>query len=446
MKPTSLLIQSALMFFGAVLFHFTGQTYLFWLITVFDVVAISIKYNYATARICCYLLLIVVSLCGDTNYLLRYSIIDLIITFSIIMINGHTISIQFKSYKLLYPWIVLLAAGTIGGFFYSIDRTSYYSGIQIYALLLLVILCSILIDNYNISHGNQKMHLQTIIYIFALSNIGLVILFYISNPLPVLVSEHRALISLLGSSGIRSNTLAGIISTYLIILYFCRNQFKKITIKMIWVILLFMDIIMIIFLQSRGAYVAIGTVALIAIFDKVMIDRNISISDLVKISCLVVFITFLLVSPNIKTTIVGRIFARFINDASDISNGRFDLYIRALNMWKYHPLFGNGFLQFDAMGRMSDPHNWVLGYLDSTGVIGTVGFIIFIIIVIKPIRQVSVSNNSFRYGVIAQVIHGLFEPVLTQNFTLSFFIVICIISYLSISDNTLGLSGERFEY
>jgi O-antigen ligase len=48
-------------------------------------------------------------------------------------------------------------------------------------------------------------------------------------------------------------------------------------------------------------------------------------------------------------------------------------------MWQSHPIIGNGFLQFYAFNISNgDPHNFVIGYLGSVGILGTVAFFAYI--------------------------------------------------------------------
>lgn len=423
MNTLFVILPTIFIIIGATIFVNTGTTYSLWLISILIFLGVWKKRNYITARVTIYLCLLLITLCGNTNFLMYYAPLDLAIVFTIILVERHKIP---RRYSFSMPWIVLLFTGTLGGLLFSVDKVSFHIGIEVYFLLALILLSTELLQKI------QIMDFSYVIKILLAVNGGILTLFWGSNTIAELTVKSRALIYLLGDRGIRSNTLAGIIVTFLCIIFVLKNNFTSFFNKIVVYAIIILDIMVLIFLQSRGAYIAVVTVALVSLIENQTIKKSYNRRQIVKTIVVFLVLIMLLALPNTQSIFENYVLERFVSNTSDISNGRFELYRETIQMWARHIFIGNGFLQFEAFQiAYADPHNWILGYLASTGIIGTVALIIFMVIVVKRNKTVGTLSRAFRYGVLAEIIHGLFEPVLTQNLPLSIFVVVCMLAYLS---------------
>lgn len=72
----------------------------------------------------------------------------------------------------------------------------------------------------------------------------------------------------------------------------------------------------------------------------------------------------------------------------DVSNGRFDLWIQAYDVWWEHPILGGG---FESVGRAigMGAHNTYIQLLCDTGLIGFMFFILFLITIIVKVHRKS---------------------------------------------------------
>lgn len=408
---------------GAAIFVNAEITYPLWLLSILIFLGVWKKRNYITARAIIYLYLLLITLCGNTNFLMYYAPLDFAIVFTIILVERHKIP---RKYSLSMPWVVLLFTGALSGLLFSVDKGSFHIGIEVYFLLLLILLSTELLQKI------QTMDFSYVIKILLAVNSGILTLFWGSNTIAELTVKSRALIYLLGDRGIRSNTLAGIIVTFLCIIFVLKNNFRNFFNKIVVYAIIIFDIIILIFLQSRGAYIAVATVVLVSQIENQTIKKSYNRRQIVKTIVVFLVLIMLLTLPNTQSIFENYVLERFVSNTADISNGRFELYREAIQMWGRHIFIGNGFLQFEAFHiAYADPHNWILGYLASTGIIGTIALIIFMVKVVKRNKTVGTLSRAFRYGVLAEIIHGLFEPVLTQNLPLSVFVVICILAHLS---------------
>lgn len=427
MKKLILLIETIVYVISALLFTQTGEISFLWVISIVDILIVWKEYNYSTARIIMFFSLFLITLCGNTNYLMFCAIADFVITITIVLLGDHTIS---SKWKVAVPWIVLTLTGSISGLLFALDKTFYHVGVEVYVLLLLILLSSEFLS------GKQTIAYSIVLRNICAINAGIVALFFSTNTFSDLLIKARALIYLLGETGIRSNTLGGIIVVFMAILFFSRIMFENIYDKVILYSILLLDVVILIFLQSRGSYVALAIIFLISSLEKILVDKNFNRSDMIKAFLTSAVAIILIFLPSIQNVLNNYVFARFFN-RTDISNGRFDTYLKSIDVWLEHPLCGHGFLQYAALEiENADPHNFILGYLISTGLIGTMAFLVFLIKVYNSKGSRVMLNRAFKYAVLAQIVHGLFEPVLTQNLPLSLFIVICV----------LTVDSKRLEY
>lgn len=415
-----LLLEIILSVIGCLSFTLTKNIALLWGIALGNFTISWIKYNYSTSRIVTFLFLFLITLCGNTNYMLYFAAVDAIIGFIIMMLNGHCIP---KKTIALFPWIFMVLFGIIGGLLFAVDKTSFHIGIEVYVLLTAMLLTTELFIPKN------KIEFDFIVKILCVINIGIVSLFFLSNSIDGLLSITRGLIRLLGETGIRSNTLAGIVLVFFIGLYSLRGHFKTVVEKTVLYVTLSFDVIILLFLQSRGSYVAIAGTVLFSACEVLILEKNLDKKNILKGIIALLALIVLLFIPSIQNVLNEFVFGRFFSFGSDISNGRIALFQKAVDMWKNHWLIGNGFLQFDGYGmEFGDPHNFILGYLASCGLFGFIALCVFLFRVFRlKDYNTRIDIKPLRYIMLAQIIHGLFEPVLTTSLPLSLFILTCIL-------------------
>lgn len=423
MRRNGLILEIILIAFCMLIYSNFGVIFPLWLMALLLMIFTWKVYNYATARIINFFVLFLITLCGDTNYLMFYAVVDFIIVCVIVIRHNCKISIKFE---IASYWIVLTIIGIIGGLLFACDKISFHVGAEIYLLLSLLLLSS------EFLYKRQKINFKAILWIICSTNLGIIVLFFSKNSISELLVTERALIYLLGDSGIRSNTIGGIIITFIVMLFYVKKSNLHIANKITCYAIVVLDIVILAFLQSRGSYVALAVVIIVSILEKIIIQKKLGLKELRRSVGILIVAIILFALPSIQNILNNYIFVRFFSQSSDISNGRFVLYNEAFDMWKLHPIVGNGFLQFFEFGiENADPHNFILGYLASCGILGTVALFAFLIKVLVPKYSLNWLCKPFRYAVLAQVIHGLFEPVLTTNLPLSLFLVTCILSIAS---------------
>lgn len=417
-----LIIQCLLLVASVGLFCISGNQVFMIIVAVLISFSILKKSNYATARMCFMLYLFLITLCGNTNYMLYFFAIDFLIVMFICIIHRESILMHING---SFMWAGILLIGFISGALYAKDTISLHVGILVYTLIFLMVISTENIANI------QKINFSFLVYAFINTNIGILFLFFYNNSLAELLVGQRGLIRLLGDEGVRSNTLGGILVVlFIFMLYFptttLRNngpmkyQKSKMQILLRWVCIIG-DIVILLFLQSRGSYVAVGGVLLLGVIWNLKDGRNLSKYDVLKIGVWIVILLIAIFLPNVLNFFGEHLVSRFLG-REDLSNGRLPLYEVATNMWKQHPLIGNGFLQFSAFNmETSDPHNFVLAYLASIGIIGTICLFIYLIGIL--FWKSKTTNRCLIFIVFSQIIHSLFEPVLTTSLPLSLFIV-----------------------
>lgn len=388
------------------------------------------KTNYVTTRIVLMVFLFIISLCGDTNYVLYYFAVDFVLSMCLVLVKRKSLKMSMTGSMM---WMILLLVGCVAGGLYAKDEVSFHVGVMIYALIV-----CLLISSENII-TIQSLHNVIIFSAILSANIAILTIFFLNNSMAYVTSISRGLIRLLGDTGIRSNTLAGIVVTFFILFAFYpievlerdfKSRMSYIIVSIIKWVVIVGDIIVLLLLQSRGSFVAIAVVILVTIYRGVADIKRMTSRDGFKLIGGIGGLIFALMLPKIQTLILDKIFLRFMYQA-DITNGRISLFEIAFGMWKQHPMIGNGFLQFAAYDmEYADPHNFVLGYLASVGIIGTSCLLIYIRKLLQNCRILSEDTRVFSLVVIAQLIHGLFEPVLTTSLPLSLFMITCSVLYL----------------
>ncbi|MGQ0420892.1 hypothetical protein ACT4US_18855, partial [Bacillus sp. HC-Mk] len=70
--------------------------------------------------------------------------------------------------------------------------------------------------------------------------------------------------------------------------------------------------------------------------------------------------------------------------------------ILAWEQFKTNLIIGNGMYQFGflgGMGKLEDPHNWLLAYLSGIGLLGLICFLLFLLSIVGKIVNVFIKKN-----------------------------------------------------
>lgn len=140
---------------------------------------------------------------------------------------------------------------------------------------------------------------------------------------------------------------------------------------------------------------------------------------------------------------VSYFFDRLSDTSGDISNGRFTLYVSAVEQFKQHPIFGIGWEQFRSTYiRYIDVHNIYLQLLCETGLVGTMifftAFIGTLMYTIKKInsivsgRVISREKCLLLFALFCQVfflLYGFTGNALYDYYVLSVYFIGVVISF-----------------
>lgn len=403
---------------GVFLFSVFDSVLLLWILGIVGLAVCVSQTNYANTRYYIYFYLLLITFTGNTNYMLLYIIADLFICICLLLYRIKVIRVRLTN---IMTWGVLLLFGYIGGELYSLDRESFVSSTQLYFLLLVFIIISEFLATAWNPNNNY------LVLFVGMLNIGLLSLFLFFNSMQDIISKPRALIMLLGDSGVRSNTLAGLLLPFFLILFHCRKDLPSVIDKTVINAILVLDLVLELILQSRGAFIALFVVFIITSINTIVIKKELNSKTLFKLIIGIILVSILLLMPVFQKYFDNSVFARFFI-TSDISNGRFQIYKQSIEMWRLHPFIGNGFGQFISFGIVAnDPHNFVLGYLASCGLFGLLGFLLFIGNILMNCGNNTQLSFAIKTAIIVQIIHGLFEPVLTTGLPLTVFVCFCCI-------------------
>lgn len=365
------------------------------------------------------LILVVVGLFVGSNYLLYLGIVT----------NAVYIGIVRKDLNLkvdleLVGFAIMLMMGSISSFLYAADKKSAYQYIFIYFLLFLFLWESKIV--------NRKIVVEekTAVRFFALSSFTLGIGFYLTHTFKELQSLFRMEIFYNLRKGVGANTLAGIMAPFLFgcILIVIESKDRKSRILSFLAVIIIAPVLLAI--QSRGVYLAIFIAAVWILLSE-RSPRVIAVSV-----CLFIFVMFLYFSyPDIFVHFFGR-FSSVVHRTGSSLNGREWLYQVAWDMFKTHPVIGNGFWQFYANGiAEKDPHNFILAYFASTGIIGGAGFLLYLAAVYMRLRAaLKMRINSSKLlceitmvSYIIFVVHGCVEPSMSTQAPLAIFILLTLL-------------------
>lgn len=368
-----------------------------------------------------------------------------------IMILLSYLLIYKKNYIYIYIYII-----TIKEIFISLLKREKFtiSKVNIFYILFIIsifmsIKNAISISNV-ISSLNMFLSLGCISYITVISlddeekikyiiRVGISMclvlnIIYITNNLEYILngkilSTNRALIYLSGNTGIRSNTLAGILGIFVpmhITLIMINKGYKKV----MYIILFMINAFIIITMSSRGVLIGLLT---ISIFIYLILNGKHKIKYIGYIC--IVYLLLNVINPHL----IDNILSRFIlnnQDLNELSSGRLDIYKYLIKLFFENPFFGigmNNFCEYPINGYIvEDGHNFILTYLSSIGFFGTLFFILWLYFKLnKPIKLLiknKFSNYTDKYyimsilmSVIFMIIHGLFEPSITTFIPLIIF-------------------------
>ena len=205
--------------------------------------------------------------------------------------------------------------------------------------------------------------------------------------------------------------------------------------KWVHLVPIILEIICILLSAKRGHIIfSIMTLLFVAFANS---SRSKKFSNTLKI-IVAVFVLLMLAYYFIPSA--NYFFEHTLNFGDDITNGRVDRYIPALEMFKEHPVFGIGWEQFrHQYSRYSDVHNIYLQVLCETGVVGAGVFIAaFITTLIATIKQLNLAlkQSYYRerkllsfsmYGQIFFLLYGLTGNGLYDFYILFFYIFSVIV-------------------
>lgn len=337
-------------------------------------------------------------------------------------------ALQFRKIHINFEILGFLLMTFVGGMSSFVNSTDI-SGAHTYSFVYLILL--ILLIAFSLYRDKIAINEEICIRLFVITSLYIGIGFFLTHTLTELFSTMHIFIYYIGNYGVYSNTLAGIISPFIvgciIVLFESKNVLNKVlsAISLIMMLMIFMAI------QSRGAYLGIF-VGLLWLCTHKKVSKVI-LGLVIAILAITVVICFY---PEIIIQVFGRFSLSYFSNG-DYSNGRIELYRIAWKMFKEHPIIGCGFWQFGANGiSVLDPHNFLLCYMASTGVIGTGGFLIYLFFVYKRLKDAYVDSGSTepKHSKILTELsmmsfwiilgQGIVEPTLSTSFPLSIFILL----------------------
>ncbi|MBD5454880.1 MAG: O-antigen ligase family protein [Lachnospiraceae bacterium] len=380
------------------------------------------------------LMFMVAGLFVGSNYLLYFGIVINSIYICTIAKKG----LNMKADLEVIGFAVMLISGVLSSFVNAADKSSAYQYIIVYFLLLLYMW-----ENKIVSR-NAVIEENSAVRFFSVSSFMLGIGFFITHTFTDLWSLSRMSIFYNMQEGIGSNTLAGIMAPFFCgcLLIVIESKDKKSIIFSFLAAVLMAPVLLAI--QSRGAYLGIFVAALWLLL------REKSPRMITFFIGLFLFVLFIRIyNPDIFTRFFGR-FSSVVYRTGSSLNGREQLYEIAWRMFRAHPIIGNGFWQFYLNGIPGkDPHNFLLAYLASTGMIGAIGFLVYLVSAYRRLSAAfkNKTGNSKLLCEIAIisfiifVVHGCVEPSMSTQAPLSIFILITLLPVnLKKSSNESSLS------
>ncbi len=362
------------------------------------------------------MLMVMIALLTGTNYLFYAGIIIFIIYFMVFLKDGTSLKIDKET---MFFGIMVLT-GITSSVLNAVDTKSANLYITVY-LGIFVMLFGIRIARKRIVI-EEKAAIKLFVWISFLIGFG----FFMTHTISQLFGTKHIFIYYISNYGIYSNTLAGILAPFLIgnVLTFIKVK-DKFT-KVISLISSIMFLLIILAIQSRGAYLGI----LISVL-WLCVKKKSPKAIIYIIIALIIIMFVAILFPEIFTKFFARFsLAHFSN--GDFSNGRSEIFKMAWKMFYEHPIIGCGFWQFEIHGNIySDPHNFILSYLGSTGIIGTMAFMGYLISCYKRLNYEYEHSDKYSkllseivmVSFLITVGHGMVEPTLSTSAPLTIFIL-----------------------
>lgn len=358
-----------------------------------------------------YLGAFLVTLVANENYIVYYTIFSIMFV-GLFKKNNWVILFNWPNtlFVMFFLWSILSGGNAVDTFLNT-------QGILVNFLSLVIILNNTLLIDKEVNYKNLFKDLN--FYNFAM------MFFFFSTHLSLveLIDTQRALVYFNGNNelGIRSNTFSGFIGAFLIIsIGYLKISEKKVG-KIFAIITMSLNLFLLILLQTRGVFIAILIALIFLLISNINLDRKYPLKTvaLSMLSLLIIFIFFVI---NLSSVLNSRIFTIA---SSDYSNGRFDIYQQALEFMSLNPIVGNGLNQFGALRgsyMQEDPHNWVLYYLMSVGIIGFIFFMSYLLLILFSSLRIK-ELIYLKASIVVMVIHGLFEPTLSTSLPFLLFVI-----------------------
>lgn len=394
---------------------YVGQIFLLTILGIWIIDRI-VKGKYSKYEL---LMFMVIGLFVGTNYLLYFGII----------INLIYIYVSRKNFKIkidveVIGFAIMLVAGIFASCINAIDKRSAIQYIFIYTLLFIFLLENKILNDVIVIDENDTIRF------FSLVSLILGIGFFITHTMTELWSLSRMTIFYNLKKGISSNTLAGIMAPFVFgsVLILIESKDVKSRILSFFATITILPILLAI--QSRGAYLGILIAILWIVF------RGKSPKIIFSFLCFLFVIALIFANkPELYVRFFGR-FSSVVYRTGSSLNGREQLYSIAWRMFKEHPVIGNGFWQFYINGiPEKDPHNFLLAYLASTGIIGCTGFLLFLFAAYKRwinLLKAKINNSKLLCEIVITssiifCVHACVEPSLSTQAPLSIFILLTLL-------------------
>ena len=190
-----------------------------------------------------------------------------------------------------------------------------------------------------------------------------------------------------------------LIVAFSLLLYDFLNKKKSLII----VFTCFIIALAILLTSSRGNFVSLSVCI---IGNIIFFLKNQNITFFKKVLILIIFVLGLVLFYRFASNNYNLFLERMTTFSSegDISNGRYELWTRAIQLWTEYPIFGNG---FESLGRRMNlgVHNTYIQLFCDSGMIGFALFISFLFILIK---KSFVHDTKLFIGLTGLVCHSFF--------------------------------------
>lgn len=376
--------------------------------------------------------------------------IGLLVNFLIMLLYNKTIIFQQEA----YCWIPFLLYTVI-----TLVKQRDFEFFSYWMICLIIVLVAIKVRMYN------EVPYKIFLYggIFALIGQIVQLLF------PDMYKERIASLFLNSSAINYWSTIYGLAGfTYqldqtamtlitaeaVVIAFFVTDEDKKRK-KLYW--LLTGILIIGIFLSGKRMLFLVSIVALFIVYflQQKSLSKKIIIFILMGIVSTIVLIYF---ASNINSMYTSRFFYRFaktfmdLKSKADFSDGRSELYIKAINAFKQNPIFGIGIGRFASYtGENTAVHNTYLQVLCEQGIVGIVLYIFpLVVALIYTIKEIKVNDSNFwgmkyyKFSLFIQLTYIMYA--LTENVNINMFgYMVYFISFgvfLSVKYND-GLKEEK---